>query len=85
MRRSKSAAPPLAKSAPAIRRSYPWKDRGRREAEIAARLGDDGLEILSSLPDWEITAICRRQKDSTLDDAAIAELKVRFLEQKARS
>jgi hypothetical protein len=70
-----SAAPQMAKSVPAIRQSYPWKDRGRYEAEIAARLGNDGIEILSSFLASEITALCRRQMDRILDDAAIAELK----------
>jgi hypothetical protein len=46
--------------------------------EIAARLGNDGLESLSQLPDRELTTLCRRQRDGELGEAEIAEIRSRY-------
>jgi hypothetical protein len=57
-------------SEPLISNKRPWKDRGRYEVEIAERVGDYGSDVFSGMPEYEVTTLCQRQKDGTLDDAA---------------
>ena len=84
-RPSSRAAPPAP-----IRSSFEtlpicWKDRGRYEIEIILRLGNDGGDMLSALPDWRVNSLCQRQRDGILGDDAIAEIKTLYLETKSRS
>jgi hypothetical protein len=54
-------------------------DRGRIEMEIAQRLGPGGLDVLAALADTEVEQLCDRQRDGMLDDAILAELRLRSL------
>ncbi len=60
------------------RNAKPWAERGKYEAEIIARLGADGMDILSSLEEWRLTQLCRSQSHGTLTDEQTLELKVRY-------
>jgi hypothetical protein len=52
------------KSAPEFRHKPKcFKDRGRYEAQIAIRLGDNRWDILLSLSDEELNLLCQRQRD----------------------
>jgi hypothetical protein len=89
-RPSSSAAPSQPPSPRGASRSSsdnptPWTKRGQLEMEITTRIGDDGVDILSALPEWHLNSLCERQRDGTLDDAAIAEIKMSYLEAKSRS
>ncbi|MGB9115152.1 hypothetical protein [Bradyrhizobium sp.] len=57
------------------RTAKPWAERGKYEAEIIARLGAEGMDILSSLEEWKLTQLCRSQSRGTLTDERILELK----------
>lgn len=64
---------------PSERRAKPWSERGKYEAEIMARLGFEGIDILSSLDDWQVTQLCRAQSRGAVTDEQIFELKTRYL------
>ena len=63
----------------------PWANRGKFEAELAVRLGTEGWDILSSLPDWRLTQLCREQSRSQVTDNQIFELRTAYLQNQARS
>ena len=84
-RPSSRAAPPAPNKSGFETRPKIWKDRGRYEIEIISRLGSDGGDILSALPDWRVNSLCQRQRDGVLGDNAIAEIKTSYLETKLRS
>ena len=67
------------------RATRPWANRGKFEAELADRLGNEGWDILSSLPDWRLIQLCREQSRSQVTDKQIFDLKTNYLQNKARS
>ena len=52
-------------------------DQGRYEKEIADRLGTDGYALLMTLPEPEVTNLCRKQRYGNLSDLMLNELRVR--------
>jgi hypothetical protein len=66
------------------RTAKPWNERGKYEAEIIARLGAEGMDILTSLADWRVTQLCRSQSRGALTDDQILELKADYLAKSRR-
>lgn len=79
--------PPSPVGAPTLQRTSSanlprtFANRGHYEqllAEMLAKFGADGWEVLGSLEDHKVNALCRRLKNKTLTQAEINEVAARY-------
>jgi hypothetical protein len=72
-----------ASERPATRPNYAFtssafSNRGTFESQIAGRIGPEGYDVLASLPDWRLNALCHSEREGKLRDEQIVELRATF-------